>query len=537
MPRCRMAPSASAVPVEPVPATQTWLHPARLSATGRYPTATSKSSPVITPGEWFRVFQPAASSFSSATRISPPDRLASRSGGTTQDRKQTIRPTVATGLSRAAAEGLLSGSLAGKAAAYRRAFCSVAAARTRPDRTPRCLFLSLRERASFLALFGSPPFRPVAVVRRTRSRTIGRDEAPVRSGSRVAQERPSTPLSCRYATSVRLRDVAADTDYDVRRQPSSQDRDAADGKTSTTTLSILTYNIEGLGWPARRKRADRLRQIGEKLAELRQRGQAPDVVLFQEMFSGAAKKAVAASGYPAIVTGPRRTTQPPTSTRTPLPGTSSLRRGELGIHLTGSGLAVASRYPITYTEARAYGRRSCAGIDCLSNKGIVLARIVVPGVPTPIDIYNTHMNARGASRAPAARSAAAHDRQSLEASEFIDRTHDDASPVIFGGDFNMRHSEERWSNFSRYQSLALVHRVCAEPASQCDVRVSLGGDAPWMNTQDLQLFWRGDRVSITPIRVEAMFDGSAGQPALSDHDGLLVTYQLRWPTRSSSAGC
>ncbi len=33
---------------------------------------------------------------------------------------------------------------------------------------------------------------------------------------------------------------------------------------------------------------------------MREAGTGPDVILFQEMFSGAAKRAVEASGYPAI---------------------------------------------------------------------------------------------------------------------------------------------------------------------------------------------------------------------------------------------
>ncbi|MCI4591608.1 endonuclease/exonuclease/phosphatase family protein [Sphingobium sp. BYY-5] len=313
---------------------------------------------------------------------------------------------------------------------------------------------------------------------------------------------------------------------------------AADGQMATTTLSVLTYNIEGLGWPARSGREPSLRAIGDRIAALRAEGRAPDVILFQEMFSGAAKKAVAATGYPAIVTGPRRTTRAKGATKDALPGKSRFKRGELGLHLTGSGLAIASRYPIVHVDMHAYGRRSCAGRDCLANKGIVLARLTIPGVPTPIDIYDTHMNSRGASRAPAPRNLAAHDRQSLEASAFINRTHDDAYPVIFGGDFNMRHSEPRWENFSRYQSLKLVHRVCADPASGCDVHMSWDGDEPWMDTQDLQFFWPGDRVSIRPIRVEAMFDGGPSGPELSDHDAFLVTYQLSWRrTEAEQSGC
>jgi len=306
-----------------------------------------------------------------------------------------------------------------------------------------------------------------------------------------------------------------------------------DGRTATTTLSVLTYNIEGLGWPARGGRAKELREIGERLANLRESGRGPDVVMFQEMFSGAAKKAVGSTGYPAIATGPRRTTRPPESTEESLPGKAKLKRGEIGMHFTGSGLAIASRYPITQVDKRPYGRKSCAGRDCLANKGIMLARIAIPGVPTPVDLYDTHMNSRGASRAPAARNLEAHDRQSLEASAFIDQTHEDAYPLVFGGDFNMRQSEERWENFSRYQSLSLVHRVCADPASHCEVLMSWDGDTPWMDTQDLQFFWNGDIVSIRPIRVEAVFDGGPSGPELSDHDGFLVTYELKWPTTAS----
>ncbi len=299
------------------------------------------------------------------------------------------------------------------------------------------------------------------------------------------------------------------------------------------TLTVLTYNVEGLGFPARSGRARELRQIGERLSAMRTAGTGPDIVLFQEMFSGAAKNAVMSTGYPAITPGPRRTTQPFESTREKLPGKSSIKRGEVGIKFQGSGLAIASRFPIMTTDVRAFGARSCAGLDCLANKGIMLARIYVPGLPTPIDVYDTHMNSRGASKAPAPRNLAAHDRQALEASEFIDNTHDDNFPVIFGGDFNMRRSEPRWANFTRYQSMTLVHHFCSEKTSGCDVRMSWDGDEPWMDTQDLQFFWPGTAVSVRPIRVEAVFDGNPDSPKLSDHDGFMVTYRLEWP---ASAG-
>ena len=313
---------------------------------------------------------------------------------------------------------------------------------------------------------------------------------------------------------------------------------AEDGRSMTATLSVLTYNLEGLGWPARKGRARELKEIGARLAAMHEAGTGPDVILFQEMFSGAAKNAVAASGYPAIAPGPRRTTKPYADDRDKLAGKAKPLKGELGIKLVGGGLAIASRYPIVDTALDPYGRRACAGLDCLSNKGVMLARIAMPGVPVPIDIYNTHMNSRGASGVSEVRDREAHARQAAAASQFIARTQDIAAPLIFGGDFNMRHAEDRWAEFSEYHPLTLVHEVCIDPASGCEVRMSWDGDAPWMDTQDLQFFADGERLSVRPVRVEALFDGGASGPRLSDHDGFLVTYELRWPAGMAAApGC
>ncbi|WP_288418388.1 endonuclease/exonuclease/phosphatase family protein [uncultured Novosphingobium sp.] len=310
-------------------------------------------------------------------------------------------------------------------------------------------------------------------------------------------------------------------------------RIAPDGVTRTATLSVLTYNVEGLGWPARSGREQDLVRIGAHLAALRAAGKAPDVVLFQEVFSGAAKRAVLASGYPAIVPGPRRTTPHIRMFTDKLPHRAKLRKGEIGVRLTGSGLVIASRYLVLLTRSQAYGRRSCAGLDCLANKGVMLARIAVPGVPVPIDLYDTHMNSRRASHVAEARNLAAHARQVTEASAFIDASHDDRYPIVFGGDFNMRGSQDRWENFTRYQPMRLVHRACMEPGSDCKVHMSWDGDEPWVDTQDLQFFGNGERVTIRPVRVEALFDGGPNGPVLSDHDGFLVEYELTW--RQASA--
>lgn len=304
---------------------------------------------------------------------------------------------------------------------------------------------------------------------------------------------------------------------------------SADGMTQSARFSVLTYNLEGLPWPARSGRKKYLQEIGERLAAMNANGSAPDIVLFQEMFSPSAKKAVAASGYGAIAPGPRRVSSPEDGPERKLSGKSKPLKGEIGLRFLGSGLSIASRYPIVERDREAFGRKACAGFDCLANKGVMMARIYFPGVPLPVDFYNSHMNARGASKVPERRNLEAHQRQVAMASAFIADSSDNDVALIFGGDFNMRHSEARWEGFSEYHPLNLVHRYCVDEPDRCEVAMSWDGDAPWMDTQDLQFFSDGQKMEIRPIKVEAMFDGGPSGPRLSDHDGFRVYYEIQWP--------
>ena len=158
---------------------------------------------------------------------------------------------------------------------------------------------------------------------------------------------------------------------------------AADGVTKSAQFSVMTYNLEGLPWPARSGRPAKLKEIAARLKGMHEDGTAPDIVLFQEMFSSAAKKAVAASGYGAIAPGPRRVSSPEDGPERKLSGKAKPLKGELGLRVLGSGLSIASRYPIIERDREAYGRRACAGFDCLANKGIMMARIYLPQVPVP----------------------------------------------------------------------------------------------------------------------------------------------------------
>jgi endonuclease/exonuclease/phosphatase family metal-dependent hydrolase len=296
---------------------------------------------------------------------------------------------------------------------------------------------------------------------------------------------------------------------------------------ASTTLDVLTYNIEGLQWPARSGRSGDLARIGLALKQLRASGHAPDVVSFQEAFSGSAIRALKDSGYPVLIGGPSRTQASLASARGKKPGRVRPTKGELGIRFTGSGLVIASRYPITVSAMDAYSRKTCAGFDCLSNKGVMLIRIAMPGVPVSVEIANTHMNSQKASRVKRERHLAAHRFQTQELAMFLEQNHSPDAPLVLGGDFNMRRSHDRYETFSAKIPFEQVHRYCLS-SERCDVRISWDGEAPWMDTQDLQLFVSGRTVSIVPMRVEAMFDGAPSSPKLSDHDGFRVIYKLSW---------
>lgn len=348
-----------------------------------------------------------------------------------------------------------------------------------------------------------------------RSRTLG-------SRQRAAA-RPSAAAGLIVGAALAWLALASAAPAAEAHQPTVQI--SADGATASMRLDVLTYNLEGV--PQRSGRKAQLREIGKHLAAMRKAGDAPDIVLFQEAFSDDAKAAVRAAGYPMLVSGPKR------SQRRSLPSEGDRRghlwtKGELGMRLVGSGLAVASVYPIDVHAGEPFSRRACAGFDCLSNKGGLFARITIPGVPDDLDLFGAHLNAQGASGVKTKRHLSAHEAQVLELGQFIESRRDADNPVILGGDFNMRGSQSRFSFFEGRQPLSLVQRYCVERREDCDVRVAWRDETPWMDTQDLQLFNSGARVNIRPVRVESLFDGRSAGPKLSDHDGLRVIYELSW---------
>lgn len=295
-------------------------------------------------------------------------------------------------------------------------------------------------------------------------------------------------------------------------------------------IDVLTYNVAGLPWPVRGGRGEALRRIGDYLGELREAGREPDIVLVQEGFISEIADLVAASGYPNHVHGPLAGDRAP-----PLDNGLAddyrrkafrLRGEGLGKWL-GSGLHVLSNFPILEFAVRPF--RYCAGLDCLANKGAVLARIEVPGLPVPLDVVNTHLNARGAAKVPRDRTLLAHNLQIEELAAFLDDARGPGYPLIFGGDFNTRNAEDRIDYaLGHADGMMIASYYCTRLAEDCDIRLSFDGDQPWLDTQDLLGFSDGAAVRVRPVAIEAMFDCDATGGVLSDHDGYLVRYRLSW---------
>lgn len=286
----------------------------------------------------------------------------------------------------------------------------------------------------------------------------------------------------------------------------------------------MTYNVEGLPEPARFGRVDKLAEIKRRIDRMMANGTAPDILVVQEMFSEEAIAMLKAMAYPNFAYGP---------TTADFGGSADSAVRLAGVEpprakLQPSGVAIFSRFPIKFRSKRAFGVFNCAGIDCLANKGGLLAQISIPGLPVPLYVATAHMNAQDVSKVPESMHLSAHRRQAAELAELLKESTSD-SPLIVAGDFNMRRAPKRYQTFHSLIPHPTVHQYCQRHRDQCRSEVPLDGPAPWLTTQDLQFFRDGSSVSLRPETLELRFRKDDPQDGLSDHDAQLVRWRLRWP--------
>ena len=299
--------------------------------------------------------------------------------------------------------------------------------------------------------------------------------------------------------------------------------DPATGEASVT-IRVMTWNVEGLPIPIRFGRAHALEEIGDALASMRARGEAPHILLVQEGFMrGPMERLISRSGYAYVSRGPRAGDEAAGSAEEM--GEPWRLRGEgLGKVLDG-GLYILSDFPILDTQTEAFA--SCAGFDCLANKGVMLARIRIPGAPDPLAVLNTHLNSRSATRAPIARANLAHRAQIDALERFVRDTAREHEPFIFGGDFNMAGSPQRWSYAVPLEQNAFANAFCLQDTAHCDVSAMPVEEIDPRTRQDQHGFHDGTEIRVRPVRL-AMAHSAATDDSLSDHGAFVVDYRLSW---------
>jgi len=313
--------------------------------------------------------------------------------------------------------------------------------------------------------------------------------------------------------------------------PSAANAVAADAK-AANRLSIMTYNVAGLPFPAALDRTGALQEIGSRLANLRREGLQPRIVLLQEAFTPEAKSIAALAGYRYVARGPGahevRADETPTM---PLDYRSaeSWSKGETEGKWADSGLLVLSDYPIVHVARRAFAADACAGFDCLAAKGLLLAWIKVPGLARPLVVGDTHLNSRHATGVSTERADAAYAEQLREAGQFVAGQVPPSTSIVFAGDFNVGHDRQR-------VALADPARVLPGPSAEATSQYQsahLFGPADRdmqavvARGKDKQFYRPGTNQTLRLQAIGVPFGIASGGYRLSDHLGYVVSYAAR----------
>lgn len=296
---------------------------------------------------------------------------------------------------------------------------------------------------------------------------------------------------------------------------------------AASTVSVMTYNVKGLPFPAAYGRAGKLGEIGQRLAYLRRAGVQPHVVLLQEAFIPEAKAIARAAGYAHIALGPQISDVP--NVHTNLPAGASWLKGESIGKWVDSGLLILSDYPIVRTSKMAFPADMCAGYDCLAAKGVLLAWIKIPGHKAPLAIADTHLNSRNASGVDVDRANTAYSLQVAAARNFIRANVATDANIIFGGDFNLGHDPRRLAAEAAeggivpgaQEATSLANAIVTAGVTARDRAAILS------RAKDKQYFRAGTDDGLALLDLEVPFGISNGGGELSDHLGFVARYAVR----------
>lgn len=267
----------------------------------------------------------------------------------------------------------------------------------------------------------------------------------------------------------------------------------------SVVVKILSYNIKGTpvaGFEG--FHGKRFKKIGEILAARRALGTAPDAVLIQESFVGRTKNLRRAAAYPYSSKGPGG-----------------------GGALLNAGLYILSEHPIVDQSKLAFGKDACTTWDCMANKGAMLARIQLPGLPFTVDLYNTHL--QSIKKHDAVRVS----QMNLLLDRLLAPTRVLGNPMIFAGDFNSMPALPSYGHFVRNTGLANAGEDCLRDSGRCRVEEGTAPGELLEITKD-QHFYAPENPGVyrvTPVYAARSFPL---EDRLSDHLAYEVHYKIEW---------
>ena len=301
------------------------------------------------------------------------------------------------------------------------------------------------------------------------------------------------------------------------------------------SVSVLTYNIEGLPWPVRWGRDVAFTKMSSALTALRARGAQPKVIVLQEAFTPAAKAVATQSGYRYVAVGPSAYDPGVPATTTAdiaFHAAASPLLGETVGKWADSGLVIASDYRILSVRRLAYPAYACAGLDCLANKGALIVTLAVPGMAQPLAVVATHLNSMVAAHVPAARSLYAYRRQVDALAGFIKASVPAGEPLILAGDFNagFRASRRSYlvssvSGMARAVPVTVALNDCL-PDARCHKTEGSDLSFSYRRGRDWQFFWSGLTAGLRMSAMSVPFGHDGAGRMLSDHVGYTASYAL-----------
>lgn len=296
-------------------------------------------------------------------------------------------------------------------------------------------------------------------------------------------------------------------------------------ETHINSLRVLSYNVQGLPDMLREGKEPYFNRIAEILRERRAEGSQPHIVLLQEAFVRDVSIIAETTGYKYVLKGPGRKD---TSKRGKSHWSTNTRKTYASFSdpqkLLGSGLYILSDFPIVEATHKAFDSDMCAGFDCLSNKSILLARVKVPGLDSPVDVINSHFNSHRAAVAPTKTKTKAHKAQVETLQWFLEKI-DQGNSQIIAGDFNTKHTP-RYAYFRDAIKAEDAAEICVRGTSDCALSAETRVEEILYKTNDKQFFHDAAGLGMRPTYITRNFTELLDGKPLSDHLGYEVHYKL-----------